>query len=298
MPRHDPGGGPRRPSRRSRRGSVRGRPADYPDGIAERADVVGAHLEPPGRRVAPLRAAMSAQIQVDHLCRLRQPSELGLEVGVVEASGSAMQQHQERWAARASPGRRAQAPAHRRQTTGVSRSPQSACDSLVSQDMAPPVASRCFARLPFGYSVPQPIQGGGNMYISIGAAILILILLIIFVFSVPEFPTPPGQGQARPAGLDSRPVDLPRRAHGRGAVALPYPRFQALPRLCHAAPDSREVAVAGRGPRRPQAVPRLAAAIQACARMAVIRAAVDLHAKPRRVPARTATRSRRGERYS
>lgn len=29
---------------------------------------------------------------------------------------------------------------------------------------------------------PQSTEGGGNMYISIGAAILILILLIIFVF--------------------------------------------------------------------------------------------------------------------
>ena len=72
--------------------SVDDRPND-PEGVAERTDVVGAHLEPPGRRVAPLGPPMSAQIQVDHLGRLREPSEFGLEVGVVETPGTAMQQH-------------------------------------------------------------------------------------------------------------------------------------------------------------------------------------------------------------
>src|SRR4029450_8124374 len=37
------------------------------DGVAEGTHVVGAHLEAPGRRIAPLRTAVTAQVEVDDL---------------------------------------------------------------------------------------------------------------------------------------------------------------------------------------------------------------------------------------
>jgi hypothetical protein len=63
------------------------------EGVTKRTDIVAIHLEAPCRRVAPLRPAVSAQVQVDHLRCLRQPAEVGLEVGVVVAPGPAVQEH-------------------------------------------------------------------------------------------------------------------------------------------------------------------------------------------------------------
>src|SRR5512132_4000872 len=57
------------------------------EGVAEPGDVVGRAGEAPARRVAPGRAAMAGQVQVDDLGDLGQPGEVGLEVGVVEAPG-------------------------------------------------------------------------------------------------------------------------------------------------------------------------------------------------------------------
>ena len=68
------------------------RPADT-ERVAEVADSVGTRLEAPARRVAPLGTAMTGQVQVNDLRYFRQPCEVGLEVGVVEAPGPAVQQH-------------------------------------------------------------------------------------------------------------------------------------------------------------------------------------------------------------
>src|SRR4029453_7183745 len=54
------------------------------DGVAEGTHVVGAHLEAPGRRIAPLRTAVAAQVEVDDLRYLRQASEVRLQIRVVE----------------------------------------------------------------------------------------------------------------------------------------------------------------------------------------------------------------------
>jgi hypothetical protein len=64
-----------------------------PRGVAKAADGVAAELEAPARRIAPLGAAVSRQIEIDDLRHLRESGEVGLEVGVVEASGPAVQQH-------------------------------------------------------------------------------------------------------------------------------------------------------------------------------------------------------------
>ena len=71
--------------------SVHDRPVNG-ERVAEGADVVCARLEAPRTGVAPLGAAVAAQVQVDHLRRLRKPSEVRLEVRVVEASRPAVQQ--------------------------------------------------------------------------------------------------------------------------------------------------------------------------------------------------------------
>jgi hypothetical protein len=66
---------------------------DDADRVAEGAQVVGAHLEAPVRRVAPRRPAMSPQVQIDHLRLGGQPAEVRLEIGVVVAAGAAVHQH-------------------------------------------------------------------------------------------------------------------------------------------------------------------------------------------------------------
>ena len=68
------------------------RPADT-ERVAEVADTVGTRLEAPARRVAPLGTAMTGQVQVNDLRYVREPCEVRLEVGVVEAPGPAVQQH-------------------------------------------------------------------------------------------------------------------------------------------------------------------------------------------------------------
>jgi hypothetical protein len=62
------------------------------EGIAEVADGVSARLEAPARRVAPVGTAVAGEVQVDDLSHLGEPREVGLEVGVVEASRAAVQE--------------------------------------------------------------------------------------------------------------------------------------------------------------------------------------------------------------
>src|SRR5260221_1155076 len=67
------------------------RPGD-PDGVAEAVDVIRAGLEAPRTRVAPVRSAMPAQVEVDDLGVLRKRGECGLEVGVVVDARAAVYQ--------------------------------------------------------------------------------------------------------------------------------------------------------------------------------------------------------------
>ena len=67
--------------------------SDDAERVAEGADVVGARLEAPVPRVAPVGTAVAAQIEVHDLCRLREPVEVGLEVRVVEAPRAAVEEH-------------------------------------------------------------------------------------------------------------------------------------------------------------------------------------------------------------
>lgn len=68
------------------------RPRDA-DRVAEGAHVVGARLEAPPRGVAPVGAAVPAQIEVDDLRVVGEPGEGGLEVRVVVGSGPPVNQH-------------------------------------------------------------------------------------------------------------------------------------------------------------------------------------------------------------
>src|SRR4029453_13790963 len=63
------------------------------EGIAERAQVIGARLEAPLCWVMARRPAMIAQVEVDHLRQRRQPREVRLEVGVVVAARSTVDKH-------------------------------------------------------------------------------------------------------------------------------------------------------------------------------------------------------------
>jgi hypothetical protein len=67
------------------------RPLDS-DGVAERTHTVGARVEAPVGRVAPVGAAVSRQVEVDDLRDLGKSREVGLEVRVVEAAGPAVEQ--------------------------------------------------------------------------------------------------------------------------------------------------------------------------------------------------------------
>jgi hypothetical protein len=64
-----------------------------PDCVTEVSDCVGTELEAPRRRVAPVGTPVSGQVEVDDLRDFREPGEGGLEVGVVEAPGPAVQEH-------------------------------------------------------------------------------------------------------------------------------------------------------------------------------------------------------------
>jgi hypothetical protein len=63
------------------------------EGVAKVADGVAAELEAPARRIAPLGAAVSRQIEIDDLRHLRESGEVGREVRVIEAPGPTVQQH-------------------------------------------------------------------------------------------------------------------------------------------------------------------------------------------------------------
>jgi hypothetical protein len=67
-----------------------------PERVAEVTNGVGAELEAPLRGIAPVRAAVSREVEVDDLRDVREPREVGLEVRVVEAAGAAVQQDDSR----------------------------------------------------------------------------------------------------------------------------------------------------------------------------------------------------------
>jgi hypothetical protein len=64
--------------------------------VAEIAHGVGAELEAPVGRLAPLGAAVSRKVEVDNLRRAGEQREVRLEVGVVEAPGPAVEQDDRR----------------------------------------------------------------------------------------------------------------------------------------------------------------------------------------------------------
>ena len=64
--------------------------------LAEIAHGVGAELEAPVRRLAPLRPAVSQKVEVDDLRHAREQREVRFEVGVVEAPGPAVEQDDRR----------------------------------------------------------------------------------------------------------------------------------------------------------------------------------------------------------
>ena len=66
------------------------RPRD-PERVAERADIVGAHLEGPVRGIVAARPTVVAQVEVDDLGELGQPRRVRLEVGVVVAARPAVE---------------------------------------------------------------------------------------------------------------------------------------------------------------------------------------------------------------
>ena len=78
------------------------RPGD-PEGVAERANVVGTLLEGPVIGMSPVRAAVVAQVEVDDLRYICQAREVGLEVRVVIASGAAVDEDDRRPLAHCAP---------------------------------------------------------------------------------------------------------------------------------------------------------------------------------------------------
>ena len=72
---------------------------DWPldaEGVAERVDIVGAELEAPVRRVVSGRAAMVTEVEIDDLELVGQPAEIRLEIGMVVAAGSAVDEDERR----------------------------------------------------------------------------------------------------------------------------------------------------------------------------------------------------------
>src|SRR5919112_2545348 len=94
----------------------------------------------------------------------------------------------------------------------------------------------------------------------------------------------PGEGASRPARPLPRAGRSQRRAGRRGAVGLPGAGLPALPRIRDAAPRPAARPGGRRGPRRPRALPRVAAPAPGAARVALVRAAVDVQPRPRALP--------------
>ncbi len=67
-----------------------------PDRVAECSDVVCGPFEAPRARAAPVGTAVPAQIEVDDLGMLGEPAEVRLEVGMVIAARSAVNQDHRR----------------------------------------------------------------------------------------------------------------------------------------------------------------------------------------------------------
>ena len=71
-------------------------PTLEPECVREGADIIGAELETPVRRIAASRATVIPQVQVDDLHAIGQPREPRPEVGVVEAARTAVDEDHRR----------------------------------------------------------------------------------------------------------------------------------------------------------------------------------------------------------